>query len=65
MSNESENTGKVESYFEEAGIPTPDRWNISELVCNACWNKDGSEELFEYMEGPVTGYEYKWPESVR
>lgn len=65
MSNEKENTEKVERYFERAGLPTPDRWDISETHCNACWRTDTSKELFEYMTGPLPGYEYKWPKSVR
>lgn len=62
MNNERENLDKVESYFERAGLPTPDRWGITDEACNAVWNKESSEELFEYMEEPVVGYEYKWPD---
>lgn len=65
MNNERQNLDKVESYFERAGLPTPDRWGITDSACNAVWKKESSEELFEYMEGPVPGYEYKWPESVK
>jgi len=65
MNNERHNLDKVESYFERAGLPTPDRWGITDEACNAVWRKESSEELFEYMEGPVTGYDYKWPESVK
>jgi len=65
MNNERDNLDKVERYFERAGLPAPDRWGITDAACNACWKKAGSEELFEYMEGPVTGYEYKWPDSVK
>jgi hypothetical protein len=65
MNNERDNRDKVESYFERVGLPTPDRWGINDVSCNAAWNKESSEELFEYMEGPVAGYEYKWPDSVK
>lgn len=65
MNNERQNLDKVESYFEQARLPTPDRWGITDAACNAVWRKGSSEELFEYMEGPVPGYEYKWPDSVK
>lgn len=62
MSNERENKKKVERYFERQGLPAPERWSDGKYHCNACWGKEASIELFEYMTAPVVGYEYKWPE---
>lgn len=64
MENERGNQRKVERYFERAGLPAPDRWNLNGAFY-AAWNKDASIELFDYMESPPPGYEYKWPEEVR
>lgn len=61
-SNEIENTEKIENYFTEAGLPEPDTWYDNGRTSYAKWHVRSSEELFDYMEGPVVGYEYKWPE---
>lgn len=61
MVNEREEKKKIESMFEFAGLPRPSRWGTGEDVCYAAWTRDGTERLFEYMDGPITGFEYKFP----
>jgi len=69
-SKEADNEEKVVSYFEDAGLPRPNTWNITErdngrIDCKAIWNVRESEELWEYMlsdgHGIPPGFEYKWP----
>lgn len=57
MKNEYANKQKVSGYFQSAGLPEPDYWNSY----SACWNKDGSQVLFEYMGEPLPAFDYKWP----
>lgn len=59
MSNERENTDKIDSYFKEADLPTP-TWNITDNSCNARWTTKESEKLFAYMGEHVEGFRYKW-----
>jgi hypothetical protein len=70
MSNEADNTDKVEQIFENAGLPAPNNWSISERAtggvrCNARFTVDQSQELWEYMGDPLPDFAYKWPESYR
>lgn len=67
MTNEIENTDKVDNLFEKIGLPTPSNYNILErdlgfLNCQAQFSVKDSEKLWEYMGEPPNGYEYKWPE---
>jgi hypothetical protein len=70
MSNEVDNTDKVEQLFENTGLPTPSSWTIAEHAsggrnCMAGFTVDQSQELWEYMGEPLPDFEYKWPESYR
>jgi hypothetical protein len=70
MSNEVDNTDKVEQLFENAGLPAPSNWDINKRppggrICNARFTVDQSYELWEYMGEPLPDFAYKWPESYR
>ncbi len=70
MSNEVENQEKVTQMFKKRGLPSPSNYAISERDdgrkdCNAVWNKDSSERLFEYMGKPLPDFNYKWPQEYR
>jgi len=67
MSNEVENTDKVERIFKNVGLPTPNNWKIAERpsggkICEAHFTVEQSHELWEYMGKPLPDFEYKWPE---
>lgn len=65
MNNERKNKQKIENYFRNASLPSPDYWceNDSGGVerCKARWYKENAFKLFDYMGGSVPGFEYKWP----
>ena len=66
MSNEAENTDKVDSYFERADLPLPSNYDIykyddGRVDCNAEFTVDASTELWDYMGEPLPDFEYKWP----
>jgi len=56
MKNEEDNKDKVAGYFTDVGLPEPNYWNAH----SACWNVSESQSLFEYMSGPLPGFDYKW-----
>lgn len=65
MNNERGNEEKVEQYFQQADIPSPDRWNAyqtDEGFWNneAVWNNESSHQLLDYMGTPLPDFEYKW-----
>jgi hypothetical protein len=67
IANERNNIDKIYSYFQQSGLPEPNRSHKFErdngtIGCNIEWNKDESSELLRYMCGPVPGYEYKFPD---
>lgn len=67
MSNEVENTDKVDQLFEAAGLPSPSNYNISERKaggkrCDAVFTVDQSQKLCQYMGEPLPDFEYKWPQ---
>lgn len=67
MSNESDNTKKVSSYFESAGLPAPSSYNTyprdnSHVGCSAQFTVEASKELFDYMNEAPPGFEYKFPD---
>lgn len=70
-SNESDNQDKINRYFENAGLPLPNRVHTyqsgySDSDTNMIvWGRQRSKELFEYMGEPLPGFEYKWPEQYR
>jgi len=67
MCNESENIDKIESYFDDIGIPVswwekrtrPDGGDF----CSARFGVEESAELIEYMGDPLPGFCYKWPDN--
>jgi len=66
MSNERRNKEKIEMYFSESGLPKPNYWlenkrsDYGGWRCRACWNKEESSILLDWMGDPLPGYEYKW-----
>lgn len=60
--NEFENKEKIDNYFDSAGLPTPSNY---EGRANITFTVSDSDEIWEYMEEPVPGFEYKWPEEYR
>ncbi len=67
MSNEIKNRQKVNSIFENVGLPSPSNYGISQrrngsMKCNAEFTVDQSKELWEYMGEALPDFEYKWPE---
>lgn len=69
MSNEIDRRGYVESLFTSAGLPAPSNWNIYERKeyggehCKAQWTQEQTVKLFDYMDGPLPGFKYKWPDA--
>lgn len=68
LSNEVENREKIDMYFEQEGFPRPN-WKIYErsdgfIDAEIRWGVEASYELWNYMEGPLPGFEYKWPDEV-
>lgn len=64
MRNELGNEEKVENYFREANLPTPNNWITSKnphgLSHKAIWNVEESKELLKYMGEPLPSFKYKW-----
>lgn len=64
-SNEYGNENKIESMFEQKGIPKPDRWESRQrdggINNKAWWNAEQTSRIFEYIGDPLPGFEYKWP----
>lgn len=70
MANEVENQEKVNQIFENAGLPSPSNYAISDRNdgssgCNAQFTVEQSKELWNYMGEPLPDFEYKWPEQYR
>jgi hypothetical protein len=67
MSSQIERRDYVNSLFTEAGLPSPSNWNIYDRKkyggkhCQAQWTQQQTKELFDYMNKPLPGFEYKWP----
>jgi len=66
MSNELENREKVSNIFKSSGLPEPSNYAISERKgggkrCTAYFTVSQTEELFEYMEHSLPGFDYKFP----
>lgn len=59
--NEQGNKEKINSYFSNVGLPTPDRYESRKSNFIFAWNVDGTQELFEYMGEPLPGFGYKFP----
>ncbi|AGM11502.1 homing endonuclease with LAGLIDADG motif [Halogranum tailed virus 1] len=56
MANEIDNRDKVCDMFRRVDLPEP-TFNYS----SARWSVNESKELFEYMNDPLPGFEYKFP----
>jgi len=70
MSNEVENTQKVDEIFEKSSLPSPSNYNIYDRNdrkkdCTAQFTKEQSEELWKYMGKPLPSFQYKWPKRFR
>lgn len=59
MANEIQNKDKVRDMFKTKGLPEP-KFNYS----SARWSINKSKKLFKYMNGPLPGFEYKWPNDL-
>ena len=69
-SNERGNEDKIDSYFKNAGLPTPNRYDEYQYkdgswMMSIAFNTEESKELFEYMDPAPPGFEYKFPEQYR
>jgi len=67
MSNEIDNTDKVDKIFTNAGLPAPSNYDIYERKSGgqigvAEFTVEQSKQLWEYMGNPLPDFEYKWPE---
>lgn len=67
MANEIYNLEKVSQMFENAELPVPSNYNISDRtsggkICEAQFTVEKSRELWKYMGEPLPDFEYKWPE---
>jgi hypothetical protein len=65
MSNEVENTNKVDNYFKKVGLPSPSNYSINKRddgnkKCDAQFTQSQSEKLLEYMGEPLPDFEYKF-----
>jgi len=61
MWNEVNRADTISKMFEKAGLPNP-TYCVEEHNCVAQFSVFQSEELWEYMGGPLPGFEYKWPD---
>lgn len=66
MANEVDRRDRIESLFNAIGVDVG-RWDISEREdgsrrCSAVFSRDQSDRLLAYMEYPVPGFRYKWPD---
>jgi len=65
MSNEVENTDKVDKMFKNVGLPSPSNYSTSGVSCNADFTTEQSKELWKYMGNPLPDFGYKWPKQYR
>lgn len=66
MSNEIDNTEKVDRMFSNSDLPKPSEYNINQrkdgsFSCMARFTMEDSHLLWDYMGEPLPGFEYKWP----
>ncbi len=64
MSNEVENTEKVDKMFKRSGLPVPSNYNTSGDMCDAQFTVSQSRELLDYMGESLPDFEYKWPKDL-
>jgi hypothetical protein len=60
ISNEKDNKEKIEGYFENAGLPRPQWYTKGETGHQLSFTVEESLEIFDYIGGPLPGFEYKW-----
>lgn len=60
VSNEANEKKKIEKMFKRKGLPKPNRWSEYGNKVEIVWNVDESKRLMDYMNGSISGYEYKW-----
>jgi hypothetical protein len=70
MSNEIDNTNKVDNMFERCNLPSPNSYSVFNrggeyIDCDALFTVKQSKKLWKYMGKPLPDFEYKWPESYR
>lgn len=70
MSNEVDNTGKVNNLFNQSGIPSPSNYKVYErddgyVNCAAEFTVKQSNILWDYMGNPPPDFQYKWPTEYR
>jgi hypothetical protein len=63
--NEAENTDKIDSYFETSNLSTPSNYATGKGMMDIVFTVEDSHTLWEYMESPPSGFEYKFPEEYR
>lgn len=68
VANEMDYTDKIDQFFENVGLPSPNNYSKYKVKngiygCNACFTVEQSKELWRYMGEPLSGFEYKWPDS--
>lgn len=66
VANERGNKTKINNYFSSAALPTPSRYEETEIEgggkrYSLYFMVSDSQELFEYMGSAPPGFEYKWP----
>jgi hypothetical protein len=65
ISNEGENTDKIDKMFQNVGLPSPNNYKYWEredgsIKCDAVFTKPQTNELLEYMNGPLPDFNYKF-----
>lgn len=61
--NESDNTEKINKYFQKSSLPEP-LWQIQEKngtkTAHARWTVSDTKTLMNYMGNPLPDFQYKW-----
>lgn len=70
VSNERNNTDKVDSYFNKVGLPEPSNYSESvrddgSINCHMQFTVQDSKKLWKYMGEPLPGFGYKWPDKYK
>lgn len=64
LSNERKNEEKIRRYFDSIGVHITN-WGDYDSGCSAIFNSKQSDKLWNYMGGPLPGFEYKWPDRYK
>jgi len=66
VTNERGNKSKVQNYFKKSDLPVGGWYeNPNRKETRIYWNGEDRDILFDYMNEPLPGFEYKWPEDLR